>query len=58
LAGTARYLKGKRRFKSDPFRTDLGCRYFVAERAAIEPLDNQLATLEQQLDGDAWRRTR
>ena len=45
------YLKGKRRFKSDlapgPI---LVARYFVAERDAIEALDNQLATLEQKLD--------
>ncbi len=45
------YLKGKRRFKSDlvPARI-LVARYFVAERDAIEALDNRLATLEQQLD--------
>ena len=45
------YLKGKRRFKSDlvPAPILVG-RYFVAERDAIEALDNQLATLEQQLD--------
>ena len=45
------YLKGKRRFKSDlvpaSFLVD---RYFVAERDAIAAIDNQLATLEQQLD--------
>ena len=45
------YLKGKRRFKSDlipaPF---LVARYFATERDAIEAFDNQLATLEQQLD--------
>jgi type I restriction enzyme M protein len=45
------YLKGKRRFKSDllPAPILVAC-YFVAERNAIEALDNQLATLEQQLD--------
>jgi type I restriction system adenine methylase HsdM len=45
------YLRGKRRFKSDlvpaPILVD---RYCVAERDAIEALDNRLATLEQQLD--------
>ena len=45
------YLKGKRRFKSDLVPAPiLVARYFVAERDAIEALDNQLATLEQQLD--------
>jgi len=45
------YLKGKRRFKSDLVPAPiLVARYFVAERDAIEVLDNQLATLEQQLD--------
>ena len=45
------YLKGKRRFKSDLVPAPiLIARYFVAERDAIEALDNQLATLEQQLD--------
>jgi len=45
------YLKGKRRFKSDLIPAPiLVARYFVAERDAIEALDNQLATLEQQLD--------
>jgi type I restriction enzyme M protein len=45
------YLKGKRRFKSDLLpATILVARYFAAERDAIEALDNQLATLEQQLD--------
>jgi type I restriction enzyme M protein len=45
------YLKGKRRFKSDlvPARI-LVARYFVGERDGIEALDNQLATLEHQLD--------
>jgi type I restriction enzyme M protein len=45
------YLKGKRRFKSDlvpaPILVD---RYFVADRDVILALDNQVATLEQQLD--------
>jgi type I restriction enzyme M protein len=45
------YLKGKRRFKSDLVPAPiLVARYFDAERDAIEALDNQLATLEQQLD--------
>ena len=45
------YLKGKRRFKSDLVPAPiLVARYFVAERDAIEEFDNQLATLEQQLD--------
>jgi type I restriction enzyme M protein len=45
------YLKGKRRFKSDLVPASiLVARYFVAERDAIEALDNQLATLGQQLD--------
>jgi type I restriction enzyme M protein len=45
------YLKGKRRFKSDLVPAAiLVARYFVAERDAIEALDNQLATLEQRLD--------
>jgi type I restriction enzyme M protein len=45
------YLKGKRRFKSDLVPAPiLIARYFAAERDAIEALENQLATLEQQLD--------
>ena len=45
------YLRGKRRFKSDIVpATILVARYFAVERDAIEALDNQLATLEQQLD--------
>jgi type I restriction enzyme M protein len=45
------YLKGRRRFKSDLIPAPvLVARYFVAERDAIEELDSQLATLEQQLD--------
>jgi type I restriction enzyme M protein len=45
------YLKGRRRFKSDLVpATLLVARYFAAERDAIDALDNQLATLEQQLD--------
>ena len=45
------YLKGKRRFKSDLVPAPiLVAPYFVAERDAIEEFDNQLATLEQQLD--------
>ena len=45
------YLKRKRRFKSDLVPAPiLVARYFVAERDAVEALDNQLATIEQQLD--------
>ena len=45
------YLKGKRRFKSDLVPASiLVARYFVAERSALEALDNELAALEQQLD--------
>src|SRR6266705_332081 len=45
------YLKGKWRFKSVLVPAPiLVAKYFVAERDVIEALDNQLATLEQQLD--------
>jgi type I restriction enzyme M protein len=45
------YMKGKRRFKSDLVPAPILIkRFFAAERDAIEALDNQLATLEQQLD--------
>jgi len=45
------YLKGRRRFKSDLLPAPiLVATYFVPERDAIAALDNQLATLEQQLD--------
>ena len=45
------YLKGKRRFKSDLLpATLLVAKYFATERDAIGALDNQLSTLEQQLD--------
>ena len=45
------YLKGRRRFKSDLVPAPiLVARYFVAERNAIEALDNELASHEQQLD--------
>jgi type I restriction enzyme M protein len=45
------YLKGRRRFKSDLVPAPiLVARFFAAERDAIEALDNQLATVEQQLD--------
>ena len=45
------YLKGKRRFKSDLVPAPiLVVRYFAAERDTIETLDNELATLDQQLD--------
>ena len=45
------YLKGKRRFKSDLIPAPiLIARYFAAERDAIEALEAELATLEQQLD--------
>ena len=45
------YLKGKQRFKSDLVPAlILVARYFVAERDAMDALDNDLAALEQQLD--------
>jgi type I restriction enzyme M protein len=45
------YLLGKRRFKSDLVPASiLVTKYFAPERAAIDALDNLLATLEQQLD--------
>jgi len=45
------YLKGNRRFKSDLLpATILVARYFETERDALDALDDQLATLEQQLD--------
>src|SRR5205823_527104 len=45
------YLKGRRRFKSDLVPAPvLVAQYLVAERGAIEALDNELASLEQQLD--------
>jgi type I restriction enzyme M protein len=45
------YLKGKRRFKSDLVPAPiLVARYFAAERDAIDTLDNELATLDQQID--------
>ena len=45
------YLKGQRRFKSDLVPGPiLVARYFVAERSALEALDNELAAMEQQLD--------
>jgi len=45
------YLKGRRRFKSDLIPASLLiARYFVAERDALEALENQIAILEQQLD--------
>jgi type I restriction enzyme M protein len=45
------YNKGKRRFKSDlvPATILIG-RYFVAEKQAIEAIEGELATIEQQLD--------
>ncbi len=44
------YLKGKRRFRSNLVPALLlVARYFVAERDALDALDNQLAMLEQQL---------
>ncbi|WQI22919.1 class I SAM-dependent DNA methyltransferase [Stenotrophomonas maltophilia] len=49
--GAHDYLKGKRRFKSDLVPASiLVARYFAAERDAIEAFDNQIASLEQQLD--------
>jgi type I restriction enzyme M protein len=45
------YLRGRRRFKSDLVPAPiLVARYFVAERDAVEKLDNELAAMEQQLD--------
>jgi type I restriction enzyme M protein len=45
------YLKGKRRFKSDLIPAKILVeRYFVREQQAIEALDAELASLEQQLD--------
>lgn len=45
------YSRGARRFKSDLAPAPiLVARYFGAERDAIEALDNELATVEQQLD--------
>ena len=45
------YLKGKQRFKSDLVPAPiLVARYFVAERDAMDALDNDIAALEQQLD--------
>jgi type I restriction enzyme M protein len=45
------YLKGRRRFKSDLIPASiLVARYFAAERDAIEALDAELASIEQQLD--------
>ena len=45
------YVKGKRRFKSDliPAST-MVARYFVAERDAIQTLDDRLASLQRELD--------
>ena len=44
------YLKGKRRFKSDLVPASiLVAKYFASERAAMDALDQLLATLEQQL---------
>ena len=45
------YLKGKRRFKSDLVPAPiLVAHYYVAERTALEALDERLAVLEQELD--------
>src|SRR5438034_974763 len=45
------YSKGKRRFKSDLVPAPiLVAKYFGVERDAIDALDNELATLEQQID--------
>ena len=45
------YEKGKRRFKSDLVPASiLVVRYFVAERSALEALDNHLVALEQELN--------
>ena len=52
LAGAARLPEGQAPLQVRPRSraTILVARYFAAERDAIEALDNQLATLEQQLD--------
>lgn len=45
------YLRGKRRFKSDFAPASiLTATYFVAERDAINALDNELAAIEQQME--------
>jgi type I restriction enzyme M protein len=45
------YNKGKRRFKSDLVpATILIARYFVTEQKAIEAIEAELVTIEQQLD--------
>jgi type I restriction enzyme M protein len=45
------YKKGRRRYKSDLIpATILVARYFVAERDAIQRFDDQLTTVDQQLD--------
>jgi type I restriction enzyme M protein len=50
-AETHDYNKGKRRFKSDLVpATILIARYLVAEQKAIQAIEAELATIEQQLD--------
>jgi len=45
------YVRGRRRFKSDLVPAQiLAAKYFGPEREAIDSLDNQLATLDQQLN--------
>ena len=45
------YLKGKQRFKSDLVPSSiLVARYFVAERSALETLDDRLVALKHKLD--------
>jgi len=45
------YMKGKRRFKSDLVPASiLVAHYYVAERTALEALDERLVVLEQELD--------
>ena len=45
------YLKGKQRFKSDLVPASiLVARYFVAERSALEALDDRLVALKHELD--------
>jgi type I restriction enzyme M protein len=45
------YAKGKRRFKSDLLPASiLVAKYFADKRQAIESIDNELATLDQQLE--------
>ncbi len=48
---TEDFRKGRRRFKSDLVpRAVMITRYFVAERDAMEAIESELATIEQQMD--------